>query len=222
MDSGDGKEKGGVTAVRKGEEMKSLEKATADYEKAKEKMEASKARYEADLKRFKAAEIAKTEAENLEIVRIIRAMDMSIVSQLKYDNEMKLTDEYWINYQKGKGSEEFQKYMEDLTDMQNHVLPYLQSFCNLEEKGVKERREQQIAERYEGRADERVTSTEANEVVKDVGKTDRKPAQQKQAVDGKDKKLSIHERLEINKRIIQEKQGKDKTERGVDLGVRTV
>ena len=110
----------------------------------------------------------------------------------------------------------------DAVIMQNHVLPYLQSFCNLEEKGVKERREQQIAERYEGRADERVTSTEANEVVKDVGKTDRKPAQQKQAVDGKDKKLSIHERLEINKRIIQEKQGKDKTERGVDLGVRTV
>ena len=112
--------------------------------------------------------------------------------------------------------------MEDLIDMQNHVLPYLQSFCNLEKKGVKERREQQIAERNEGRADERVTSTEANAVVKDAGKTDRKPAQQKQAVDGKDKKLSIHERLEINKRIIQEKQGKDKTERGVDLGVRTV
>ena len=41
-------------------------------------------------------------------------------------------------------------YKEDLTDMQNHVLPYLQSFCNLEEKGVKERREQQIAERNEG------------------------------------------------------------------------
>ena len=115
---------------------------------------------------------------------------------------------------------DFTKYMEDLTDMQNHVLPYLQSFCNLEEKGVKERREQQIAERYEGRADERVTSTEANEVVKDVGKTDRKPAQQKQAVDGKDKKLSIHERLEINKKIIQEKQGKDKPERGADRGVR--
>ena len=31
--------------------------------------------------------------------------------------------------------EEFQKYMEaDLTDMQNHVLPDLQSFCSLEEK----------------------------------------------------------------------------------------
>ena len=110
--------------------------------------------------------------------------------------------------------------MEDLTDMQNHVLPYLQSFCNLEEKGVKERREQKIEERNEGRADEWGTSTETNVVVKDAGKADRKPAQQKQAVDGKDKKLSIHERLEINKKIIQEKQGKYKPERGVDLDVK--
>ena len=89
--------------------------------------------------------------------------------------------------------------MEDLTDMQNHVLPYLQSFCNLEEKGVKERREQQIVERNEGRADELGTSTKANAVVKDAGKADRKPVQQKQAV-----------------------AGKDKPERGADLGVRTV
>ena len=40
------------------------------------------------------------------------------------------------------------------------------------------------------------------------------------SVDGKDKKLSIHERLEINKKIIQEKQGKDKPERGADRGVK--
>lgn len=125
-----------------------------------------------------------------------------IVSQLKYNNEMKLTDEYWINYQKGKGSEEFQKYMEDLTDMQNHVLPYLQSFCNLEEKGVKERREQQIEERNKGRADEWGTSTETNVVVKDAGRADRKSEQQKQAMAGKENKPLIHERLEINKRII--------------------
>lgn len=141
-----------------------------------------------------------------------------IISQLKMQNEMKLTDESWISYQQGKGNEEYQKYMEDLTDMQNHVLPYLQSFCSLEEKGVKERRERQIAERNEGRADELGTSTEENAVVKDAGKADRKPGRQKQAVDGKDKKLSIHERLEINKRIIQEKQGKDKPERGDDRG----
>ena len=143
-----------------------------------------------------------------------------IISQLKMQNEMKLTDESWISYQQGKVNEEYQKYMEYLTDMQNHVLPYLQSFCSLEEKGVKDRREQQIAERNEGRADERGTSTETNAVVKDAGKADRKPVQQKQAVAGKDKKLSIHERIEINKRIIQERQGKDKPERGADRGVR--
>ena len=57
-------------------------------------------------------------------------------------------------------------------------------------------------------------------MVKEAGKTDRKTAQQKQTVDGKDKKLSIHERLEINKKINQEKQGKDQSERGVDFGVR--
>ena len=110
--------------------------------------------------------------------------------------------------------------MEDLTDMQNHVLPYLQSFCNLEEKGVKERREQQVAERNEGRESCAESRVKANAVVKDIGKADNKPIQQKQAATGKDKKLSIHERLEINKRIIQEKQGKDKPERGADLGVR--
>ena len=55
-------------------------------------------------------------------------------------------------------------------------------------------------------------------MFKDAGKADRKQVQQKQAVVGKDKKLSIHERLEINKRIIQEKQGKDKPERGDDRG----
>lgn len=57
-----------------------------------------------------------------------------IVSQLKNQNEMKLHDESWLNYQKGKGEESFQAYMADLTDMQEHVLPYLQSFCSLEEK----------------------------------------------------------------------------------------
>ena len=138
-----------------------------------------------------------------------------IISQLKMQNEMKLTDESWISYQQGKGNEEYQKYMEDLTDMQNHVLPYLQSFCSLEE-GVKERREQQIAEKNESREAVLRTGGEANIAVKDAGKAERK------AITGKEKKPSIHERLEINKRIIQEKQGKDEPERGADLSVRMV
>lgn len=63
---------------------------------------------------------------------------------------------------------------------------------------------------------------EANTAVKDAGKAERKAVAQKKAMPGKEKKPSIHERLEINKRIIQEKQGKDKPERGADLDVRTV
>ena len=61
-----------------------------------------------------------------------------------------------------------------------------------------------------------------NTAVKNVGKAERKAITEKKTMIGKEKKLSIHERLEINKRIIQEKQGKDKPERGADLGVRTV
>jgi hypothetical protein len=143
------------------------------------------------------------------------------LSQLKLQNEMRLTDESWINYQKGKGDEEFQKYMEDLTDMQNHVLLYLQSFCSLEEKGVQERREQQVADKKESRSTAAI-GVDKQVNVKDVEKAERKSVPQKKATVGKEKKPSIHERLEINKKIVQEKQGKDKPERGADLGVRTV
>ena len=106
--------------------------------------------------------------------------------------------------------------------MQNHILPYLQSFCSLEEKGVQERREQQVAEKNESREAVPRAGVETNTAVKDAGKVERKAVAQKKAIAGKEKKPSIHERLEINKRIIQEKQGKDKPERGADLGVRTV
>ncbi len=145
-----------------------------------------------------------------------------ILSQLKMQNEMKLTDESRISYQQGKSNEEHQKYIEDLTDMQNHVLPYLQSFCSLEEKGVQERREQKIAEKNESREAVPRTGVEASTAVKDAGKAEGKTVEQKKAMAGKEKKPSIYERLEINKRIIQEKQGKDKPERGADLSVRTV
>ena len=55
--------------------------------------------------------------------------------------------------------------------------------------------------------------------VKEAEKVERNPVPQKKVTAGKEKKPSIHERLEINKKIIQEKQGKDKLERGVDKHV---
>ena len=87
---------------------------------------------------------------------------------------------------------------------------------------MKERREQQVAEINESREAVPRAGVEINTAVKDAGKAERKAVAQKKAMTGKEKKPSIHERLEINKRIIQEKQGKDKPERGADMGVRTV
>ena len=75
--------------ARKYKSRVTTEKLDAKIEQQKETLEKAKARYEADLKRFKAAEIAKTEAENLEIVKIIRAMDMSIPELEAFKKRMK-------------------------------------------------------------------------------------------------------------------------------------
>ena len=74
----------------------------------------------------------------------------------------------------------------NMNDMQNHVLPYLQSFCSLEEKGVKERREQQVAEKNESREAVPRAGVEANTAVKDEGKVERKAVTQKKAMPGKE------------------------------------
>ena len=146
-----------------------------------------------------------------------------ILSQLKLQNELKLTDESWIGYLKNKGNEEFQKCMEDLTDMQNHVLPYLQSFCSLEEKSVQEKQERQVAEKQDSRVEaSRAANVTKGDNDKAVKKVVSSMQTEKNKATTKAKKPSIHERLEINKRKIQEKQGKDDPERGADRDERTV
>lgn len=123
-----------------------------------------------------------------------------IVSQLKNQNEMKLHDESWLNYQKGKGEESFQAYMADLTDMQEHVLPYLQSFCSLEERVPERSVEPTAVSKSEMEAGKTIASV-GNEKSKTVEKV----------------RKSIHERLKINKEIIAKQQGKDSKEKGVEL-----
>lgn len=133
-----------------------------------------------------------------------------IVSQLKNQNEMKLHDESWLNYQKGKGEESFQAYMADLTDMQEHVLPYLQSFCSLEEKAP---------ERVEGAVQLSVDGEKkfAERAVSDKGALKQSSLIENKKTMEKKEKKSIHERLKINKEIIAKKQGKDSKEKGVEL-----
>lgn len=130
-----------------------------------------------------------------------------IVSQLKNQNEMKLHDESWLNYQRGKGEESFQAYMADLTDMQEHVLPYLQSFCSLEEKAP---------ERVEGAVQ---LSMDGEKKLAERAVYDKGALKQGSLLENKKtmrKKKSIHERLKINKEIIAKQQGKDSKEKGVD------
>ena len=133
-----------------------------------------------------------------------------IVSQLKNQNEMKLHDESWLNYQKGKGEESFQAYMADLTDMQEHVLPYLQSFCSLEEKAP---------ERVEGAVQSSVDGEKklAERAVSDKGALKQGSLLENKKTNGNKERKSIHERLKINKEIIAKQQGKDSKEKGVEL-----
>ena len=88
---------------------------------------------------------------------------------------------------------------------------------------MQERREQQVAEKRENRAMMKQPAVEAkNDNNERTGSSSRNAKQgvKKASVSEKGKKPSIHERLEINKKKIQEKQGKDKPERGADRGVR--
>ena len=131
-----------------------------------------------------------------------------IVSQLKNQNEMKLQDESWLNYLKAKGEESFRAYMADITDIQEHVLPYLQSFCSLEEKAPK-------------RVENVVQSSGAGEKKLSArAMSDKGNLKQGSLIESEktmEKKKSIHERLKINKEIIAKQQGKDSKEKGVEL-----
>ena len=132
-----------------------------------------------------------------------------IVSQLKLQNEMKLTDESWLSYQKVKGEDSFKEYMADLTDMQEHVLPYLQSFCSLEEKAP------EIVDavvKADGTGEKRMPEKQ----VSDKGLKQGSLSETEKTTQKKEKK-SIHERLKINKEIIAKKQGKESKEKGVEL-----
>ena len=133
-----------------------------------------------------------------------------IVSQLKNQNEMKLHDESWLNYQKAKSEESFQAYMADLTNMQEHVLPYLQSFCRLEEKAP---------EKVEGAVQSSVDGEKklAERAVSDKGALKQGSLIESKKTMEKKEKKSIHERLKINKEIIAKQQGKDSKEKGVEL-----
>ncbi len=122
--------------------------------------------------------------------------DGGLISNLINQNELKLSDQGWMDYQKMKGEESFNAYMAEMTDMQEKILPHLQSFCAIHERST-EKDEKSVASSEKGKV---------GAVLKE----------QKKASGEKPRK-SIHERLQENKEIIAKKQGKEVKQRGVEL-----
>lgn len=127
-----------------------------------------------------------------------------MIGHLKVQNEIRLTDDTSLAYQQSKGEESFQAYMSDLTDMQEYVLPYLQTFCSLTEK-VPEREESTPA----------VTENKGKPAPDVSTKSAVKP--KVKGMEEKQEKKPIHERLKINKELIAKQRGKDSKAKGVEI-----
>ena len=124
--------------------------------------------------------------------------------------EDRLTDPNWLTYKRNQGQGALDAFVSALTDIQEHVLPHLQSFCSLQE-----------------RAPEQVEAMQTVPVVKDrnlsntasavtVPKTSPDAARAAKPPSFKGERKSIHQRLEINKEWLKSQPGKKEQVKGVD------
>lgn len=124
-----------------------------------------------------------------------------LLGNLQQEVEEHLHNQAWLDYKKGQGADNFQSYIAELRDTQEHALPYLQQFISLEERGSTSIAEESTKTTSSGKESKAVTQTKT---VKG------KP------VDEASKK-SIHARLQEKKKEIAKKPGKDNLQRGVEL-----
>lgn len=124
-----------------------------------------------------------------------------LLGNLQQEVEEHLHNQAWLDYKKGQGADNFQSYIAELRDTQEHALPYLQQFISLEERGSTSIAEESTKTASSGKESKAVTQTKT---VK--GK----------AMDETSKK-SIHARLQEKKKEIAKKPGKDNPQRGVEL-----
>lgn len=124
-----------------------------------------------------------------------------LLGNLQQEVEEHLHNQAWLDYKKGQGADNFQSYIAELRDTQEHALPYLQQYVSLEERGSTAIAEESTKTAPSGKESKAVTQTKT---VKG------KP------VDEASKK-SIHARLQEKKKEIAKKPGKDNLQRGVEL-----
>lgn len=124
-----------------------------------------------------------------------------ILGNLQQEVEEHLNNQTWLDYKKGQGADNFQSYIAELRDTQEHALPYLQQFISLEERGSAAIAEESTKTAPSGKESKAVTQTKTAK-----GKLmDEAP------------KKSIHARLQEKKKEIAKKPGKDSLQRGVEL-----
>ena len=124
-----------------------------------------------------------------------------ILENLQQEVEEHLHNQAWLDYKKGQGADNFQSYMAELCDTQEHALPYLQQFVSLEERGSTAIAEESTKTAPSGNEGKAVTQTKTAK-----GKLmDQAP------------KKSIHARLQEKKKEIAQKPGKDSPQKGVEL-----
>lgn len=124
-----------------------------------------------------------------------------VLGNLQQEVEEHLHNQAWLDYKKGQGADNFQSYMAELCDTQEHALPYIQQYCSLEERGSTA-----IAEE----------TTQATTSVKESKATTQTKLAKGRMPDEASKK-SIHARLQEKKEKIAKKPGKDSLQRGVEL-----
>lgn len=124
-----------------------------------------------------------------------------ILGNLQQEVEEHLHNQAWLDYKKGQGADNFQSYIAELRDTQEHALPYLQQFISLEERGSTAIAEESTKTAPSGKESKAVTQT--------------KTAKGKLMDEAL--KKSIHARLQEKKKEIAKKPGKDSLQRGVEL-----
>ncbi len=102
--------------------------------------------------------------------------------------------------------EHFGEYMQSLQDTQEHVLPYLQQFCSLEERAPAAVMETESHEAVAASVGEKASATKSAKAQ--TSKSDGRKSESQAPKAGEQKK-SIHERLKENKERISKSQGKD-------------
>ena len=124
-----------------------------------------------------------------------------VLGNLQQEVEEHLHNQAWLDYKKGQGADNFQSYIAELRDTQEHALPYLQQFISLEERGSTSIAEESTKTAPSGKESKAVTQTKTA----------------KGKLMDKASKKSIHARLQEKKKEIAKKPGKDTLQRGVEL-----